>query len=57
MGTKFRQNTFGLDYEQSLFHLQSVEQNARHANRHVRAAPLSKSEEKERLLAVYLRTG
>ena len=66
----------GLDYEQSLFFLWSVEQNARHANGHARdwwretgrprfarlaASPLlrvcialTKSEEKERLLAVFM---
>ena len=45
-----------LDYEQSLFFLYSVEQNARHANGHARdwyaRDGLTKSEEKERLLAV-----
>ena len=53
-----------LDYQQSLFFFRSVEQKGpRHANDHARGlrrstlaracTPLTKSEEKERLLAVY----
>ena len=41
-----------LDYEQSLFLLWSVEQNARDTQMTTRVTPLTKLEEKERLLAV-----